>query len=165
MLGSSFTTEVVFRYSYANTRANPGVVSGIGYPVKATFKGLKAWPKVSHLFSDSEVYHEQMDPIPSSNGSLDKALSNMHTLSPRQRTFQTIDATEFASKLTQSWWCLHWFLGLRADVWKTLLQMHTKLVITEVWTEKNVQQKYKNKVSEHSFSPLSASLSATIVQW
>jgi len=32
-----------------------------------------------HLFVDSEAYHEQMGPIPSSNESLDKALSNAHT--------------------------------------------------------------------------------------
>jgi len=32
-----------------------------------------------HLFVDSEAYHEQMGPIPSSNGSLDIALSNAHT--------------------------------------------------------------------------------------
>jgi len=32
-----------------------------------------------HLFSDFEAYHEQMGPVPSSNGNLDKALSNAHT--------------------------------------------------------------------------------------
>jgi len=31
--------------------------------------------KSDYLFSDSEAYHEQMGPIPSSNGSLDIALS------------------------------------------------------------------------------------------
>jgi len=35
--------------------------------------------KYLHLFLDSEAYHEQMGPIPSSNGSLDIALSNAHT--------------------------------------------------------------------------------------
>ena len=32
-----------------------------------------------HLFVDSEAYYKQMGPIPSSNGSLDIALSNGHT--------------------------------------------------------------------------------------
>ena len=35
--------------------------------------------KCPHLFSDSEAYYEQMGPIPSSNGSLDIALSNAIT--------------------------------------------------------------------------------------
>jgi len=35
------------------------------------------WAKVT--FVDSEAYHEQMGPIPSSNESLDIALSNVHT--------------------------------------------------------------------------------------
>jgi len=35
------------------------------------------WAKVK--FSDFESYHEQMGPIPNSNRSLDKALSNVHT--------------------------------------------------------------------------------------
>jgi len=42
-------------------------------------KGLCPGQKCFRLFSDSEAYHEQMGPIPSSNGSLDKALSNAHT--------------------------------------------------------------------------------------
>jgi len=35
------------------------------------------WAKATSL--DSEAYHEQMGPVPSSNESLDKALSNAHT--------------------------------------------------------------------------------------
>ena len=42
-------------------------------------KGLCHDQKCLHLFSDSQAYHEQMGQIPSSNGSLDKALSNAHT--------------------------------------------------------------------------------------
>jgi len=38
------------------------------------------WPTVPSLVSDSEAYHEQMGLLPSSNGSLDRALSNAHTL-------------------------------------------------------------------------------------
>jgi len=34
-------------------------------------KGLCHGQKCIHLFSDSEPYHKQMSPIPSSNGSLD----------------------------------------------------------------------------------------------
>jgi len=40
----------------------------------ATLKGLCHGQKCLHLFSDSETYHEQMGPIPRSNGSLDIAL-------------------------------------------------------------------------------------------
>jgi len=42
-------------------------------------KGLCHGQKCLHLFSDSEAYHEQMGPIPCSNGSLDIALANAHT--------------------------------------------------------------------------------------
>jgi len=35
--------------------------------------------KSDYLFVDSEAYHEQMGPIPSTNESLDIALSNAHT--------------------------------------------------------------------------------------
>jgi len=42
-------------------------------------KWVMTWAKLIHLFVDSEAYHEQMGPIPSSNGSLDIALSNAHT--------------------------------------------------------------------------------------
>jgi len=56
--------------------------------------------KCLHLFSDSEAYHEQIGPIPSSNGCLDIALSIAHTWRPR----------------------------LHADVWQNLLQVDTKQV-------------------------------------
>jgi len=36
--------------------------------------------------------------FPDSNGSLDIALSNVHTQSPQRRAFQTVDATELASR-------------------------------------------------------------------
>jgi len=39
-------------------------------------------------------------------------------------------------KLTQSCGCLHWFLGSSADVWKILLQVHTRPVVTQVYIEK-----------------------------
>jgi len=42
-------------------------------------KGLCRGRKGLRLFSDFEVYHEQMGPIPSSSGSLDIVLSNTHT--------------------------------------------------------------------------------------
>jgi len=47
--------------------------------------------------------------------------------------------------LTRSFWCLHWFLGLRADVWKALLQVFTS---------------YASLIEKK----LSASVSAIIVQ-
>jgi len=42
-------------------------------------KGLCHGQRCLHWFSDSEAYHEQMGPIPSSNGSLDIGLPNTHT--------------------------------------------------------------------------------------
>jgi len=42
-------------------------------------EGLWHGQKWLHSFVDSEAYHEQMGPTPSSNGSLDIALSNAHT--------------------------------------------------------------------------------------
>ena len=44
-------------------------------PLKGCWYGQK-W---LHLSVDSEAYHEQIGPIPSSNGSLDIALSDVHT--------------------------------------------------------------------------------------
>jgi len=67
-------------------------------------------------------------------------------------------------KLPQSCWCSRWFLGLGADVWKIRLQVHTRLIVTQVRIEKMFQQKYRNRVSECSLSPLSASVSAIIAQ-
>jgi len=63
-----------------------------------SLKGLYNGQKCLQLFSESEAYHEQMGPIPSSNESLDIAPSNLHTYSPRRRNFQTVDATELASR-------------------------------------------------------------------
>jgi len=48
---------------------------------------------------ESEAYHEQMGPIPSSNESLNTALSNAHIQSPWWRTFQTVNAPELASTI------------------------------------------------------------------
>jgi len=39
-------------------------------------------------------------------------------------------------KLTQSCWCSIWYLGLRPDVCKNLLHVHTTLVVTHLWIEK-----------------------------
>ena len=47
--------------------------------ISAELKGSCHRRKCLHLFSESEAYREQMGPIPSSNGSLDIALSNAHT--------------------------------------------------------------------------------------
>ena len=111
-----------------------------------SLKGLWHGKKCPHLFVDSEAYHEQMSSIPSSNESLDIALSNAqiqiqtatHQNWPRDR------------KLTQSCWCLHWFLGLRADVWQMRLHVSSRLVVTQVWIEKpcnkNIEIGFQNAV-------------------
>jgi len=61
-------------------------------------KGLSHGQKCVHLFSDSEAYHEQMGSIHTSDESLDLALTNVHTKSLRQHTFQTVDATKLVSR-------------------------------------------------------------------
>jgi len=55
--------------------------------------------KCLRLFLYYEAYYEHMGLKSTSNGRLDIALSNAHTLSPRRRTFQTIDVTELAWRL------------------------------------------------------------------
>ena len=57
---------------------------GLKYHSSKDSKYQKVSMKSHHLkrldlFVDSEAYHEQMGPIPSSNGSLDITLSNAHT--------------------------------------------------------------------------------------
>ena len=52
--------------------------------------------KSVHLFSYSEAYLEQMCPIPSSNGSLDIALSNVHI-------FGVLSNTPFRPSTQQNW--------------------------------------------------------------
>ena len=100
------------------------------------------------LFSDYEAYHGQMGPIPSSNESLDIALSNGILIGPlpdqaQARAFG--DALGRPStqqnwppdrKLTKSCWCLHGFLGFYANVWKIILQVHTRPAVTQVEIEK-----------------------------
>ena len=96
--------------------------------------GLWHGQKWLHLFSDSEAYHQQMDPIPSSNGSYPmRILRALDDVFFRSSTHQNWPRDR---KLTQSCWCLRWFLGLSADVWKILLQAHTGLVVTQVSIEK-----------------------------
>jgi len=64
-------------------------------------------------------------------------------------------------KLTQNCWSLHWFLGLRADVWQMRLHVYTRLVVTQVWIEKpcnkNIEIGFQNAVFH-----LSTSVSAMI---
>jgi len=52
--------------------------------------------------------------------------------------------------------------GLCADVWKNLLQLRIRLVSYTSFSRENGQQKSRNRVSECSFSPLSASVSTII---
>ena len=135
--------------------------AGLGAPLK----GLCHGQNCLHLFPDSEAYHEQMDPMARSNGSLD---------SPTQCAYPEPSATHFSDRRRnrigletgnkQSCWCLHWSLGLGADVWKMLLQVRTGPVVTQVWREKMFNKNIEI-VSECSFSPLSASVSAIIAQW
>ena len=108
------------------------------YTLQTTnLKGLWHGQKWLQLFVDSEAYHKQMGPIPRLNGSLDITLSN---------AYLELSVTHFSDrhqnwprdrKLTQSCWCLRWFLDLGADVWKILLhEVHTRLVVTQVYIEK-----------------------------
>jgi len=50
----------------------------IEYKIGENLEALWHGQRCLHLFVDSEAYQEQMGPIPSSNGSLDIALSNAH---------------------------------------------------------------------------------------
>jgi len=59
--------------------SNPNKVNIGGRKGTQPLKGVLTWEKLTSLFVDSEAYHEQMGPIPSSNGSVDIALSNAHT--------------------------------------------------------------------------------------
>ena len=97
--------------------------------------------KCIHLFLDSEAYHEQMG----SDGSLDMAYP-MHTLEALSDALfrpSTQRNWPWDRKLTLSCWCLRWFLGLRADVWKILLQVYTRPVVTQVWIEKMFNKNIK----------------------
>ena len=95
---------------------------------------------------------EQMSPIPSSNRSLDIALPMriLRVLGDALFKPSTQENWPRDGKLTQSWWCLHWFLSLRADVWKNLLQVHIGLVVRQVWIEKmfnkNIEIAFRNAV-------------------
>jgi len=131
-------------------------------------KGLCHGQKCLHLFSDSKAYHEQMGPIPSSNGSSDilpypmlilRALGDALFRPPMLHNWPR------DRKLTQSSWRSHWFLGLRADVWKILLQVQTRPVVTQDHTEKMFNKNIEIGFhAECSFSPLSASISAIVAQ-
>ena len=101
-----------------------------------------------------------MDPIPSSNGSLDIALFNMHNQSPRQRNFQTVDATELASRQEINTELLMFALIsrlTRCRLENPLAGAHYTCSCTSLYRE-DYQQKYRNTVSECRFSPLSASV-------
>ena len=106
------------------------------FMLKGLWHGQNKW---LHLFVDSEAYHEQIGPIPSSNESLDIALSNAHTSSPQWPTLfrpSTHQNWPRDKNLTQGCWCLRGFLGLRADGWKIFVQVRTRFVVTQVYIEK-----------------------------
>ena len=100
-------------------------------------KGLYHGQKCLHLFSDSEAYHEQMGSIPSSNGTLDIALLNV-LKALGDAFFRLLMQQNWPQdrKLTETCWRLHWFLGLHADVWENLFQVHIRLVVMQVWIKK-----------------------------
>ena len=60
-MGNVINPSVPFHYPTS-------ICSGIR---TVSIKGLCHGQQCLHLFSYSEAYHEQMDPIPSSNGNLD----------------------------------------------------------------------------------------------
>ena len=58
-------------------------------------------------------------------------------------------------------------LLIRSDVWKILLQVHTRLEVTQVYIEKNFNKNIEigfQSASECNFSPRSASVSAIIAK-
>ena len=90
-------------------------------------KGLMTWPKVSsHVF--------RFWSLSWTNG-LNAQFKWKLKCNPIRCAYLEPSATHFA-KITQSCWCLHWFLGFGADVLKILLQVHTRPVVTQVCIEK-----------------------------
>jgi len=72
--------------------------------IEIFLKGSWHGQKLLHLFVDSEAYHVQMVPIPSSNGSLDIALSNAPELASRWEI--NTELVVFASISRFTHWCL-----------------------------------------------------------
>ena len=142
----------------------PGKDSSVYHPLMAPWlKGLWHGQNWLHLFVDSEADHEQMGPIPSSNGSLDIALSNAQLGALGNVLFRPSTHKNWPRerKFTQSCWCSRWFLGLRANVWKILLHVHTRLVVTHVYIEnmfnKNIEIGFQSAVfhiCQRAFMPL-----------
>ena len=90
-------------------------------------KEVMPWPKVFRFWS-----------LPRTNGPNTQWKLRY---SPIQCAYLEPSAMHFQNwprdvKWTQSCWCLHWFLGFHSDVWKNLLQVHTRLVVTQVWIDK-----------------------------
>jgi len=77
-------------------------------------------------------YLEQMGPIPSSNGSLDSPIRCAYSeplathFSDRCRRKVGLEKGNYNGAV-----CLHSLPSLHADVWTYLLQVHTRLVVTQ----------------------------------
>jgi len=55
---------------------------------------------------------------------------------------------------TQSCWCLHWFLGFRADVWPMRLHVYTRLVVTQVCIDKPCNKNIEIGFQNASLTPI-----------
>jgi len=55
------------------------IKAATAHVTQAILKGLGYGQKCLQVYADSEAYHEQMGPRPSSNGSVEMALSIAHT--------------------------------------------------------------------------------------
>jgi len=115
-------------------------------------KGVMTWPRVSSLVC-------RFRSLPWTNGPNTQFKWKLR-YSPIQCAYLEPSMTYFSDrrhtrigldrKLTQSCWCLHWFLSLRANVWQMHLHMYIRLVVTQVWIEKpfnkNIEIGFQNAV-------------------
>ena len=103
--------------------------------VWCVFKGVMTWPKVSSLVFRFWRLQRTNGPNPQAEWKL--------RYSPIQCAYlRALGDALFRPLMQQNWprdkscWCLHWFFGLRTDVWKILLHVYTRAIVTQVWIEK-----------------------------
>ena len=84
-----------------------------------------------------------------SNGRLDIALSNAHTLSPRRRTFQTIDVTELAWRLETDTELL--VFALISQLMRRCLEDISRRCVLALQLHKSEQRKCSPKIQKQGF--------------